>query len=112
VTDIGRMISQLEQQRGAIDRAISALREVEGPKPARSVPADGTDANRPKKRRMSAAARRRIGGDKKTLGRQKSSRGASVKELAHTKESYRSEESCAQKGQKGCAGSSRLAHTE
>jgi hypothetical protein len=61
VTDIGKMISQLEQQRGAIDRAISALREVEGPKPARSTPADDTDANRPKKRRMSAAGRRRIG---------------------------------------------------
>lgn len=61
MTDIGKMISQLEQQRGAIDRAISALREVEGPKPVRSAPSDGTDANGPKKRRMSAAGRRRIG---------------------------------------------------
>ena len=61
MTDIGKMISQLEQQRGAIDRAISALREVERPRPTRSLPTDGTDANRPKKRRMSAAARRRIG---------------------------------------------------
>jgi len=31
VNDIGQIISRLEQQRAAIDRAITALREIEGP---------------------------------------------------------------------------------
>lgn len=48
MSEIGKIISQLEQQRDAMDRAIAALREVEdqGPKPV--------------KRQMSAAGRRRI----------------------------------------------------
>jgi hypothetical protein len=40
VNDIGQMISRLEHQRTAIDRAIMALREIEGPSSTKgSVPA-------------------------------------------------------------------------
>jgi hypothetical protein len=35
VNDIGQIISRLEHQRAAIDRAITALREIEGPNPTR-----------------------------------------------------------------------------
>lgn len=62
MTDIEKMISQLEQQRGVIDRALSALREVAG-----TLPSGGSDAlvtNTPvaaPKRGMSREARKRIG---------------------------------------------------
>lgn len=59
MNDIARVISRLEQQRSTIDRAISALRELEPPKPAEAAP-DGASAAKPKKRRMSAEGRRRI----------------------------------------------------
>jgi hypothetical protein len=35
VSDIGQIISRLEHQRAAIDRAITALREIEGPSPTK-----------------------------------------------------------------------------
>jgi hypothetical protein len=60
VNEIASIISQLERQRAAIDRAISALREVEGVKPAQTAPSGKATAKEPKKRRMSAAGRRRI----------------------------------------------------
>jgi hypothetical protein len=59
VNDFANIISRLEQQRAAIDRALSALREVEGPGPVQAKSA-GSVATKPKKRRMSAAGRRRI----------------------------------------------------
>jgi len=61
VNDIARVISRLEQQRATIDRAISALREVEQLKPAEALSSDGSSTAKPKRRRMSAEARRRIG---------------------------------------------------
>ena len=60
MNDIARVISRLEQQRTTIDRAISALREVEGLKPAETAAVDGAGPSEPKKRRMSVAGRRRI----------------------------------------------------
>jgi hypothetical protein len=59
VNEIASIISQLERQRAAIDRAISALREVEGVKPVETASPEAT-AKKPQKRRMSAAGRRRI----------------------------------------------------
>jgi hypothetical protein len=61
VRNIGQIISDLEQQRAAIDRAISALREVS--EPARSTA--GTSARAatkktPTKRHLSPEGRRRI----------------------------------------------------
>ena len=66
VNEIQRIISQLEQQRSAIDTAISALREVTGTSsqsaasqsgPSQSEP---TPTGRPRRRRLSAKGRRRI----------------------------------------------------
>lgn len=61
MNDIARVISRLEQQRATIDRAISALREVERLKPAEAPSSDGSNGAKPKRRHMSAEARRRIG---------------------------------------------------
>jgi hypothetical protein len=61
VNAIKGIISQLEQQRSAIDRAISALRDVEGVEPVQTKSDGPVAAKQPKRRRMSAAARRRIG---------------------------------------------------
>ena len=44
----------------SIDRAIVALREIEGLGPTQKEPADTTKADEPKKRTLSAAGRRRI----------------------------------------------------
>ena len=60
MNDIARVISRLEQQRVTIDRAIAALLEVEEIKPAQTASVDGAGTHKPKKRRMSAAGRRRI----------------------------------------------------
>jgi hypothetical protein len=61
VNDIDTVISELEQQRTAIDRAISALRQVAQPdhstNGADSQPKAGAKVTR---RRLSAAGRRRI----------------------------------------------------
>ena len=57
--EIGSIIKQLEQQRAAIERAISALREVS------QVPGETAgpvrEKSAPKKRRMSPEGRKRIG---------------------------------------------------
>lgn len=63
MNDIPSIISQLEQQRGAIDRALEALREIEGtgtaaPAKRRGRPRGKENGGR---RRMSAEARARIG---------------------------------------------------
>lgn len=61
VNDIKRIISDLEQQRSSIDRAISALREVSGM--GESRPAAQTQSatkSAPRKRRLSEEGRRRI----------------------------------------------------
>jgi hypothetical protein len=60
VNEIASIISQLERQRAAIDRAISALRDVEGVKQAQTASPGEATTKKPKKRRMSAAGRRRI----------------------------------------------------
>jgi len=56
VNDVQNVISQLEKQRSAIDRALSALREVNG------SPTTGADGHRitQKKRHLSPEGRRRI----------------------------------------------------
>ena len=61
MNDIARMISKLELQRATIDRAISALREIEqqNPTPFTGPPA-ASAKNKPQKRRLSAEGRRRI----------------------------------------------------
>jgi hypothetical protein len=56
VNDVENIISKLEKQRSAIDRAISALREITG------SPATGPDVakDKTKKRHLSPEGRRRI----------------------------------------------------
>jgi hypothetical protein len=56
VNDVENIISKLEKQRSAIDRAISALREITG------SPATGPDVaeNKTKKRHLSPEGRKRI----------------------------------------------------
>ena len=74
--DIERIISELEQQKSAIDRAITALREVTGSSrftAPRGLQAPATK----KKRRMSAAGRQRIAeGVRKRWAARKSAQAA------------------------------------
>jgi hypothetical protein len=61
VNDIAKAISQLERQRATIDHAIAALREVEALAPTtHSSARQSKPAEKPVKRRMSAAGRKRI----------------------------------------------------
>jgi hypothetical protein len=85
VNDIARVISRLEQQRATIDRAISALREVEEIKPAQTGSIDGAGTNKPKKRRMSAAGRRRIAeGIRKHWAEKRAAEAAQAKKASAT----------------------------
>ena len=59
MNDIGKIISQLEQQRDSIDRAISALQAVTGDHAGSESKSSASQA-RPRKRRLSAAGRKRI----------------------------------------------------
>ena len=80
--DIERIISELEQQKSAIERALSALREITG---LGTVTA-GRDGQVPavkKKRRMSAAGRRRIAeGVRKRWAARKRAQAAASKQSA------------------------------
>ena len=69
MTDIARLIAKLEQQRGTIDKAISALRDIEVPGPAApkvaaaatAVKAAAAPAKKSKKKnRLSPEGRRKI----------------------------------------------------
>jgi hypothetical protein len=59
VNEVENVISQLEMQRSAIDRAIAALREITGG-PATRTDGHGTMQARPKKRHLSPEGRKRI----------------------------------------------------
>jgi len=56
VTDIGNIIAQLEQERTAIDRALSALREIGGARASAPIGRKG----RRRRGRLSAEGRQRI----------------------------------------------------
>lgn len=58
MSDLSTVISELEQQRAAIERAVSALREITGPRPGR--PRKSAQTAVPKKRVLSPEGRRRI----------------------------------------------------
>ena len=71
MSDYSKMIAQLEAQKAVLDRALSALREIQGSSPARAAapapaaaPASKKAAKAPKagkkKRRLSAEGRERI----------------------------------------------------
>jgi hypothetical protein len=84
VNEIARIIAQLEQQRGTIDRAISALREVAGPGPAVGSSVNGAKPAEPKKRRLSAAGRRRIAAAaRKRWAEKRAADAAQAKNAAH-----------------------------
>jgi hypothetical protein len=59
VNNVENVISQLETQRSAIDRAISALREVAGKSPLAQVTSPSSNGQ-PRKRHLSPEGRRRI----------------------------------------------------
>ena len=59
MNDVENVISQLEKQRSAIDRAISALREITG-SPATGPDRHGITQRKTKKRHLSPEGRRRI----------------------------------------------------
>jgi len=59
VNNVENAISQLEKQRSAIDRALSALREVTGSASARTD-VNGIPQSKRKKRQLSPEGRRRI----------------------------------------------------
>ena len=57
MNDIDNVISRLEKQRSAIDRALLALREIAGPNTPNAQPASQSKSG---KRRLSPEGRRRI----------------------------------------------------
>ena len=57
MNDIENVISRLEKQRSAIDRALLALREISGPNTANAQPVSQSTS---RKRRLSPEGRRRI----------------------------------------------------
>ena len=57
MNDIDNVISRLEKQRSAIDRALLALREISGPSTANAQPGSQSTSQ---KRRLSPEGRRRI----------------------------------------------------
>ena len=59
MNNVENVISQLETQRSAIDRAISALREVAGKSPLAKVTSPSSNGQ-PRKRHLSPEGRRRI----------------------------------------------------
>ena len=59
MNNVENVISQLETQRSAIDRAISALREVAGKSPLAKVKTPSSNGQ-PRKRHLSPEGRRRI----------------------------------------------------
>ena len=59
MNNVENVISQLETQRSAIDRAISALREVDGKSPLAKVTSPSSNGQ-PRKRHLSPEGRRRI----------------------------------------------------
>jgi hypothetical protein len=62
VTDINKIISDLERQKEAISRAIAALREIGGGGSSTEAPASASAASKaaPRKWHLSPAARKRI----------------------------------------------------
>ena len=107
MNDIARVISRLEQQRTTIDRAISALREVEGLKPAESASVDGAAPSESKKRRMSAAGRRKIAEGTRRYWAEKRAEAAQAKKAATKTASLR--KAARKKGAGKGAGSSAAA---
>ena len=59
MNNVENVISQLETQRSAIDRAISALREVAGKSPLAKVKSPSSNGQ-PRKRHLSPEGRRKI----------------------------------------------------
>ncbi len=88
MNDVSSIISQLEQQKAAIDRAIAALREVgpTGPRPGRPRKIQGAELlkNGRKRRRMTAEGRARIAEAAKKMWAAKRASG-SVKKSATKK---------------------------
>ena len=60
MSDITNVVAQLEQQREAIDRAISALREIEGSGPNRAASTISPTKTHGRKRHLSAEGRANI----------------------------------------------------
>ena len=86
MNELAKIISQLEQQRNSIDRALVALREVEGLKPTEDEPVETPKADVPKKRTLSAAGRRRIiEATKKRWAAKRAAEGAQSGVVAATK---------------------------
>ena len=60
MTEIGKIISQLENQRASIERAIAALREIDSPSPAEARTASAVSKKATQKRHISPEGRKRI----------------------------------------------------
>ena len=77
MNNVENVISQLETQRSAIDRAISALREVAGKSPLAKVTSPSSNGQ-PRKRHLSPEGRRRIIEATKRRWAKKRANGAGV----------------------------------
>jgi hypothetical protein len=98
MTDLSHIIQDLEQQLDAIDKALTALREVGG---ARATTISPTKAvGRPRKRQMSEAGRKAIG----DAARRRWAAQKSASEAANTGTAKRSSKRSATK-KKGVKGS-------
>ena len=84
MNDVGTIISQLEQQKAAIDRALSALKDIGGPRPGRPKKSAGpaTKKTTRKRRRMSAEGRARIAEAAKRMWAAKRAAGSARKKTA------------------------------
>ena len=60
MNDLSKIISQLEEQKSAIDRALSALREIGGTRAGATGAPAGRKRGRRKKRHLSEEGRQRI----------------------------------------------------
>lgn len=85
MSDLGNIISELEQQKAAIERALSALREIgDPPRPGPGRPKKSAEAIVTKKRILSPEGRRRIIAATKKRWAAKRSAEASQRKTAPT----------------------------
>jgi hypothetical protein len=87
VTEIGKIISQLEHQRASIERAIAALREIDSPSEAEALTPPAASKKATGKRQISPEGRKRIA--EATRQRWAAKKAAAVSETSSEKVSVR-----------------------
>jgi hypothetical protein len=75
--DIHRILTELEDERDRLDRAITLLKGIESPGPARKTAAPSTSKSKPRRRGLTPAGRKRLSEmmKKRWAERRKASKG-------------------------------------